>query len=289
MSYVVGLDIGGTNLDAGLILNNKIIRKVSLPAQSSKGKRVVINNIIKTIEKVKHKKRISGIGVGSPGPLDYKKGIVLNTPNISLKNVNIVKTLRNKFKTRVKLDNDANCFVLGEAVFGAGKAHNTVFGLTLGTGVGAGIVINKKIFHGRENASEFGHSTINFKGPKDKAKIPGSVEIYCSSQGIMKIAKELKLKARSSKQVYDLVLKGNKKARKVFERMGFYLGISLANAVCILDPDIIIVGGKVADSWRFFNKSMKKSLKKHSVLRPPKVVKARLSNATILGASQLLK
>jgi glucokinase len=289
MVYALGLDIGGTHVNAGLVLNNKIVKKVTLKIESSKGKTVVINNIIKVIEKVKGKKRISGIGIGCPGPLDYKKGIVLNTPNIPLKNVNIVKIIKNKFKTKVRLDNDANCFVLGEAVFGAGKAHSTVFGVTLGTGVGAGIVINKKIFHGRENASEFGHAIINFNGPKDKARIPGSVEAYCSAQGVMRIAKELRLKAKSSKHAYDLALKGNTKAKKVFEKLGYYLGISLANAVCTLDPDIIIIGGKVADSWQFFSKPMKKSLKSQCFLRPPRVVKAKLSNAAILGAAQLLK
>lgn len=289
MAYVIGVDVGGTYVKAGLVFNNKIIKKVIVPTQVKKGEKVVINNIICAIEKVKNKERISGIGVGCAGILNYKKGIVLRAANLLLKNVKIVKIIRNKFKTKVRLDNDANCFVLGEAVFGAGKNYNTVFGITLGTGVGAGIVINKKIFHGRENASEFGHSIINFDGPKDKAKIPGSVEAYCSARGVTRLSKELKLKAKSSKHVYELALEGNKKARKVFEKLGFYLGISIANIICTLDPEIIIIGGRIANSWQFFNKAMRNSLKKHCFMKPPRVVKAKLSDAAILGASQLLK
>jgi len=289
MAYTVGVEVGGTNINAGLVLNNKIIKKINVQTQSNKGKKVVIKNIITAIEKVKNNKKISGIGIGCPGPLDYKRGIVLNTPNLPLNKVNIVKVIKNKCRTRVVLDNDANCFALGEALFGAGKNHSTVFGLTLGTGVGAGIVINKKIFHGRENASEFGHSMINFMGPKDKARIPGSVESYCSASGIMKSAKEAGIKAKTSKEVYDLAVKGNEKARSIFENLGFYLGISIANIACTMDPDIIIIGGKVADSWRFFSKSMNKSMRNHCFLKPPRIVKAKLENTAILGATQLLK
>ncbi len=289
MAYAVGVEIGGTNINAGLILNKKIIKKVCVQTQSNKGKRIVIKNIITAIEKVKNNKKISGIGIGCPGPLDYKKGVVLNTPNLPLKNVNIVRILKNKFRTKVILDNDANCFALGEALFGAGKKHRNVFGITLGTGVGAGIVINKKIFYGRENASEFGHSTINFMGPKDKAKIPGSIEAYCSSQGIMRMAEQAGLKAKTSKEVYDLAVKGNTKARSIFENLGFFLGISIANISCTLDPDIIIIGGKVANSWRFFSKAMNKSMRKHCFMKPPRIVKAKLENSALLGATQLLK
>lgn len=289
MAYVVGVDVGGTNVKAGMVLNDRIIKKVVLPIQAEKGKRVVISNIVDAVERVKGKKRISGICIGCPGPLDYERGIILNTPNLPLKNVEIIKIIKNRFKTKVGLENDANCFVLGEAVFGVGKRYETVFGITLGTGVGAGFVINKRIFHGRENASEFGHAIMNFNGPKDKARIHGSIEAYCSALGVMRLTKEFKLKAKNPKHVYDLAVKGNKKAIKVFEKLGFYLGIGVANIVCTLDPDIIIIGGGIAGSWHFFNKSMRSSLKKHCFLRPPRVVKAKLSDAAILGASQLLK
>jgi len=285
--YIIGVDFGGTNIMAGLILNNKIIKKTEVKTEASKGKNAVIKNLIKAINSVMTK-NVAGIGIGSPGPLDYRKGIIVKPKNIPLKNVNLKKVLEKKFKIPVVIDNDANCFTLGEALYGSGKNYDCVIGLTIGTGVGGGIVINKKIFHGRMNAGELGHTSINFNGIKCNCGNIGCIEEYVSARGIMRLAKGLK--AKTPLEVYNLALKGNKKAIKVFEKMGFYLGIAAANFVNIFDPDIIIIGGGISNAWEFFSKSMKNTVKERCVVnKNPIIIKSRLKDAAIVGAASLVK
>jgi len=188
----------------------------------------------------------------------------------------------------VFVDNDANCFALGEAVYGSGKKHNCVIGLTIGTGVGGGIVINKKVLHGRLNAGELGHMTIKFDGRKARSCNNGDVEEYVSTRGIMRTAKGLNVKTPFD--IYKLALCGNKKALKSFEETGFYLGIAVANFVNIFDPDVVIIGGGISHAWIFFSKSMKKTVKERAyVNKNPIIVKSKLKDAAILGAASLVK
>ena len=284
--YVIGVDLGGTNIRAGLVLNNKIIKKTEVKTEPNKGKNTVIKNLVKAVNNVMTKD-VKGIGIGSPGPLNYKKGLIITTKNIPLKKVNLKKILEKKFNVPVFVDNDSNCFTFGEALYGSGKKHNCVIGLTIGTGVGGGIVINKKIFHGRMNAGELGHTSINFNGIKCNCGNIGCLEEYVSARGIMRIAKGLN--AKTPLDVYNLALKGNKKATKVFEKMGFYLGIAVVNFVNIFDPDVIIIGGGISNAWKFFSKSMKKTVKERAyVNKNPKIVKSKLKNAAILGSASLM-
>jgi len=287
MKYTIGVDLGGTNIRAGLVLNNKIIKKTEVKTEASKGKNTVIKNLVKAVNNVMTKD-VVGIGIGSPGPLDYRKGLIIRTKNIPLKKVNLKKLLEKKFKIPVVVDNDANCFTLGEALYGSGKNYDCVIGITIGTGVGGGIIVDKEIFHGRMNAGELGHTTIKFDGIKCNCGNIGCLEEYVSARGIMRIVKGLN--AKTPLDVYNLALKGNKKATKVFEKMGFYLGIAVTNFVNIFDPDIIIVGGKISNAWKFFSKSMKKTIKKRCVVnKNPKIVKSKLKHAAILGAASLVK
>ncbi len=285
--YTIGVDLGGTNIRAGLVLNNKIIKKTEVKTEPNKGKNIVIKNLIKAIRNVMTKD-VAGIGIGSPGPLNYKKGIIINSPNLPFRNTNIKRILKREFNVPVFVDNDANCFTLGEALYGSGKNCDVILGLTLGTGVGGGIVVNKKIFHGRLNAGELGHMTIKFDGRKARSCNNGDIEEYLSTRGIMKTINGLNVK--TPLEVYNLALKGNKKAIKVFEKMGFHLGIAVTNFVNIFDPDIIIVGGKISNAWKFFSKSMKDTVKKRCVVnKNPKIVRSKLKHAAILGSASLVK
>ena len=285
--YIIGVDLGGTNIRAGLVLCNKVIKKSEVKTEPDKGKTIVIKNLVKAISRAMIK-NVAGIGIGSPGPLDYRKGLIIRTKNIPIEKVNLKKILEKKFNVPVFVDNDANCFALGEAVYGAGKKFDAVVGLTLGTGVGGGIIIEKKIFHGRNDAGELGHTTINFNGIKCNCGNIGCLEEYASTRGIMRLAKGLK--AKTPLDVYNLALKGNKKAIKAFEKMGFYLGIAVANFVNIFDPDVVIIGGGISNAWKFFSKSMKKTVKERAyVNKNPIIVKSRLRDAAILGAASLIR
>ena len=285
--YIIGVDLGGTNIRVGLVFCNKVIKKVEVKTEPDKGKTIVIKNLVKAISRVMIK-NVAGSGIGSPGPLDYRKGFIIRTKNIPLERVNLKKILEKKFNVPVFVDNDANCFALGEAVYGSGKKHNCVIGLTIGTGVGGGIVINKKVLHGRLNAGELGHMTIKFDGRKARSCNNGDLEEYVSTRGIMRTAKGLK--AKTPLDVYNLALKGNKKAINVFEKMGFYLGIAVANFVNIFDPDVVIIGGGISNAWKFFSKSMKKTVKQRAyVNKNPIIIQSRLKDAAVLGAALLVR
>ena len=283
MRNIIGVDLGGTNIKTALInLDGKIIKRYETKTQVNKGSVILINNIIDSIEKVKIK-NIAGIGIGSPGPLNYKTGTILKPVNLPFRNVPLRKIIQNKFETKVFLDNDANCFTLGEAVFGSGRKYEDVVGITLGTGIGGGIVINKKIYHGRNNAAELGHTTINYDGPKSRCKNHGCIETHVAARGIKRM-----FGSSNPYSIYKLALKGNKKAIKTFDSMGYYLGIGLTNIIYALDPDIIVVGGKISNSWKLFSKSMNQTIKKRYFSKPCPIVKSKLKDAGVLGAGALV-
>lgn len=284
MKYLIGVDLGGTNIKTGLInLNGKIIKKCEIPTESKKGSKVVINNILNSIKKVKNGS-IFGIGIGSPGPLNYKTGTILNPVNLPFRNTPLKKLIQNHFKLPTYLDNDANCFTLAEAVFGQGKKYENVVGITLGTGLGGGLILRKRIYHGRGNAAELGHMTIKYDGPKSRCKNHGCIETYAAARGIKSIYNG----KDNPYTIYKLALKGNKKAIKTFEKMGYYLGVGLTNIIYALDPDIIIMGGKISNSWKFFSRSMNKAFKERYFNKPCPIIKSKLKEAGILGAAALV-
>lgn len=167
MPYTICLDIGATKIAAALIDEKaKIHGFLKIHTQAKKSNKIILNNVFFIINKLKNNNKIKSINLSIAGQIDIKKGMIIKSPNFqkNFKNIKIKKILANKFRLPVYLDNDANCFALGEAVYGLGKKHDTVVGMTLGSGVGGGIVINKKIYHGKNNlAGEFGHMMINNK------------------------------------------------------------------------------------------------------------------------------
>lgn len=284
MGNIIGIDLGGTSIKAGLVNpRGKIVKRCEIPTETEKGSKKVIANILSSIENVRSGK-IDGIGIGSPGPMDYKKGIITNPVNLPLRNVPLRKTIQNRFRIKTYLDNDAKCFALAEAVFGSGKKYGNVLGLTLGTGIGGGLIINKRIYHGRGNATELGHTTIKYDGLRARSKNSGDVEEYISARGITRV-----FGGKDPYQIYKLALKGNKKAKNTFKKMGFYLGIGLANMMYSFDPEIIVIGGKISNSWQFFSGSMNREVRKRYFGKPCPVVKSALKDAGILGAAALVR
>ncbi len=285
MPYTVGVDIGGSKIEAALIIADKIIDSKVTKTKPEQGCDEVVERIISTIDYVVTSKAQS-IGVGCPGPLDCKNGIIHRTPNLPFKNTPLKGILEKKFKLPVKVDNDASCFVLGEALYGHGQNKNTIAGLTLGTGVGGGLVINKKIYHGKGNACEFGHHTIDYKGPKSKCGNQGCLEEHVSARGLMTIARKHGLEAHSPKKVYQLAVQNNKAAQDTFHEYGKLLGIGITNIIYMLDPDIILLGGKISNSWSFFFSSMIDEIEKRSMMKAT-IRKSKLRNAALFGAANL--
>jgi len=173
--------------------------------------------------------------------------------------------------------------LLQKLFFGTGKKYENVVGITLGTGIGGGVVINKKIYHGRNNAAELGHITIKYDGPKSRCGNDGCIETHVAARGITRLYGK-----SNPYSIYKLALKGNKKAIKAYEDMGHYLGIGLTNIMYAFDPDIIVIGGKISNSWKFFSKSMNKTVKERYFSKPCPIVNSKLKEAGVLGAAGLV-
>jgi len=168
---IIGIDLGGTKI-AGVITSptGKVLMDVQIPTEAKKGKKQVISNIKKAIHMLIRSQRvkIKAIGIGAPGPIQYEKGIVIEAPNLpGWKKVNLRNILKKEFKVPVLVDNDANCAALAEAWFGAGRFARHFIYMTVSTGIGGGIIIDKKLYRGANGAAgEFGHMTIDSKGPR---------------------------------------------------------------------------------------------------------------------------
>ena len=157
----IAIDIGGTFMRVALFKNNAIIKMVK--EQTPKTKEAFIKQLIELIYEVKDNQKINGIGVGIPGPADYEKGIIFNPPNLPLRNVNLKKILQNKFKTKIAFENDACCVALAEKNFGVKRKNFLV--LTLGTGIGGGIVIDNKLYKGEGTAGEIAREAVSIMMP----------------------------------------------------------------------------------------------------------------------------
>lgn len=271
--YILGIDLGGSNTKFGLVTRKGNLLK-SEQVETPKSRQKIIELLVEII--MSRKNKIAKVGLGLPGPLDLKNGKFLTTMNLPLSNIPIVKILKQKIKLPIKIDNDANCFTLAESIIGAGKKYQTVVGLTLGTGVGGGIVINKKIFHGRGIAGELGHQFIDFKNKADLESFIG--------------ARILNLAPESYQLLEKLALKKDKGALKFWKNLGLTLGFGLVNLIYTLDPDIIILGGKQAMAFKYFSPEMMKTIKKYCLTKPPPIVKSKLiDKGGIIGAALLFK
>jgi len=216
----------------------------------------------------------------------------LGTWNAKFKNIKIKKILKKKFKIKTSLDNDARCFTLAESIFGIGKKYCHIIGITIGTGVGSGIIIDKKIYRGKNNtAGEIGHMTIDASSPfKCSCGKFGHFEALCSGKALVNFYKHLTGKTKNVFEIEKLAKLGDKNAKKTNALVAKYLGLGLANIINIFNPEIIIVGGgiaKIKELWQPALKEPKKEVMYDS-LRDTKIIKTNLNeDAGILGAAML--
>jgi len=271
--YILGIDLGGTYIKYGLATKHgRLIKLEQVVTPSTQEK--IINLFIKIIKSYQNK--ISKVGLGLPGRLDIKRGLILSNRDLPLSNTPIVKLIKQKIKLPIKIDNDARCFVLAESLVGAGKNYQTVVGLTLGTGVGGGIVINKKLYHGKGNAGELGHQFIDFQNKKD-------LEDYLG-------ARRQKLTAKDYQNLANLAHQRDKKAVFFWKKIGQVLGFGIINIIHTLDPEVIILGGKLPKNYNLFYAEVKTLIKKYCLTNPPKIVKSKLiDKAGVIGATLLFK
>ncbi len=289
--YIIGLDVGGTKIAAGAVdSHGKVVKRITLPTEARRGKKIILKNILAAASKV-WLPGVKAIGVAMAGQCDTRRGIFLSGPNFpkNFKNINLAKILEKNFHVPVSLDNDARAFTLAESVYGAGRGFNNVLGITFGTGIGGGIMIDGKILRGKDNtAGEIGHMTIetssNYRCSCGKF---GHFEALASGTALQNFYKKLSGKSLTGPEIIKILAK-DKNAKRAVALVSKYLGLGLANLVQILNPDIIVLGGGLSQIPTLWPPALQEFKKRviYKSLQKTKIVKAKLENdAGIIGAT----
>ncbi len=314
--YSIGVDLGGTNIVSAIVnCQGKIVNRLKVPTLAERGKEATIKRIIETIHRNIVQSSVApndiiGIGIGAPGPLDIKRGIINFAPNLpGWRDVSLRKILEDEFNVKVVLENDANAAAWGERCFGAGQGVNNLVCFTLGTGIGGGIIIDGKIYHGSNyGAAELGHMTVSKDGPRCNCGNYGCLEAYSSATGIKnRIKKRIKEGIKSKflsfdneelfeslrlKLIFETARKGDKLTKDIVEEAISYLGIAIANIANILNPEMVVLVGGITNEGDKLLIPLRRKVKRrafYSNYKSLKIVIGKLGgNAGVLGAAALL-
>ena len=298
--YAIGVDIGGTNTVVGLVdregkvLGTDSVKTQSLPVLEEYVK--TVSNMAKELIK-KHNVALNdlvGMGIGAPNA-NYYTGNIEKAPNLPWKQekVPLAKMISEELGIPVTITNDANAAALGEKMYGAAKNINDFIMITLGTGVGSGIVIDGKLVYGHDGfAGELGHVIIERDGRLCGCGRKGCLETYCSATGIVRTAKERNTPFQTSKDIYDAAIKGDETAIDIFRETGTRLGRALADMVAFSSPEAIILFGGLAKAGDFIVKYTREAMEENLMPIYKGKVKILLSemkdaDAAVLGASAL--
>ena len=296
--YSIGVDLGGTNLRAAAVdRTGKILDKVEGTTKLSAGRDAVISDIVASIVKLRatgEADHLAGIGIGVPGFIIIEKGIITASPNLpGFENFAVRDEIERLLKTPVLLENDANAAALGEKWIGAGRDVDDLVLLTLGTGIGGGIIVGGKVLHGFIGmAGELGHITVVPDGNPCGCGNVGCLEKHASATAVTAMARMLGLgEALTAKNIYDLALAGNVRAQTCFERMGWALGVALASLTNIFNFPLFLLSGGMLPSWDLFAPAMFAECKRRSLTfrnSSTRIERAHLGNeAGLLGAAYL--
>lgn len=311
----IGIDVGGTNVKIALVDGEgKIIYSNSVPTYAQMGYEYTVNNIKQAIRDLMKEtnteaKDIQGIGFDFPGQVDCKTGVVKLAPNIpGWVNVPIAQMIEEEFHIPTRIDNDVRCAALGELKFGAGRGCENFVCITVGTGIGSGLVINGKVVRGAANAAgELGHIKLQMEdGPLCGCGDSGCLEAFASGPSIVAMAQEY-LKGGKSAKFRELagdgeitpyiVAKaaeaGDPVAKRIFEKMGYYIGMGLTSVINLLNPEKIIIGGGVAECGDLLLDPIRRTINDRAMKvqrESVEIVPAELGNsAGVIGASMLVE
>lgn len=311
--YTIGIDLGGTKILTALCdFSGEIIVKNKNSTERTLGESQVIQNIKNSVYNVISQSGISiediaGIGISSPGPLSVREGVVISAPILRWNNVPICNILQEEFNIPVCLENDANAAAYGELLLGAGKGYANVVYITISTGIGCGIIIDKKIYHGRhDSAGELGHICLEPDGRICDCGNSGCFETYASGTAIERIAKEYVEREKSSKilelagdrtnsincfMVEMAAYEGDSLAARIWDDTGRRLGHGISILMQLLDPDIVVIGGGVSKAWKLFYDRMIDIVKQktHKLISKDMVIVPSLlgENSGVLGAAMI--
>lgn len=272
----IGIDLGGTNMRLGLVDGSTIVRKEIIPCPAHEPEQVVIDTLVALI--AKHiTPAVTGIGIGVPTLVDAERGIVYNATNIpSWREVHLKDILERHFGIPVAVNNDANCFALGEKCFGAGREISSLVGLTLGTGVGSGLVLDGRLYCGRNTgAGEVGELPY----------LDSNFEAYCSSGFFVRQY------ATTGKDAAVAARAGNPEALEIWKTFGINVGRLIKAVMFAYDPDTIVIGGGISDAFDLYKDAMLAEVATFPYsesVRHLSITPSRLADVAILGASALV-
>ncbi len=272
---IIGIDLGGTNLRVGEVKGEQIVKTSATRINSSGTVEEVLQDIFMLTDNMIHRS-VKAIGVGVPSVVDLAQGIVYDVQYIpSWKEVPLKSLLQERYGIPVFVNNDANCFALGELYFGKGKGRDSMIGLTIGTGLGSGIIIHKKLYAGVNcGAGEFG--MVEY--------LDRCYEYYASGQFFQNVH------GISGEAVFERAQKGDAKALKMYAEMGAHLGNAIKMVLYTYDTNLIVLGGSVRQAWPYFSKAMWAQIQTFAYGRSLKGLEIQVSelqNSGILGAASL--
>jgi glucokinase len=313
--WVVGVDIGGTNVVVGLVpfAGGSPLALRSRPTEAERGADAVVEDIGTIVEEVvaeslaRHggdRRRIVGVGIGCPGPLDLDGGLVLRTPNLRWENYPIRKRIADRLGLPATLDNDANCATYGEWWQGAGRGVRSLAGVTLGTGIGGGLVLDGRLVRGASGtAGHFGHMTIDFNGRRCACGNYGCLEAYASGPNIALRAREGieagcesaittlvggDLSRITARTVYDAFVAGDEHAREVMLETARLLGAGVASIVNLYNPEMVVLMGGVAHAGEHLFAPLRAEVKRRAfgvAVKACRIVPGELDSPGVVGAA----
>ncbi|MGI9045091.1 MAG: ROK family protein [Gemmatimonadaceae bacterium] len=273
--FIVGIDLGGTNIAAGAMPTDgtREIAMRIVPTRAHEGADAVVDRIGVMIEEVIADTRAEtgaergdflGVGIGSPGPLDRARGVVIITPNLGWRDFPLRDEVSKRVNLPATLDNDANCATLGEWWCGAAKGGRNVVGMTIGTGIGGGLILDNKLYHGASDAAgEIGHTSIDATGRRCKCGNYGCLEAYTSGPAIAERAREVlegdepseltqmvggDLSRITAQTVFEASKRGDRVALEIVRDTAHFLGVGVANLINIFNPDTFVIAGGVTQA-----------------------------------------
>jgi glucokinase len=272
---VIGIDLGATNIRGAIVTDGSLSDIISIKIHSDGSEGAVLEDIYQTIDPLLDDE-VAAIGIGVPSVVDTDEGIVYDVQYIpSWKEVPLKQLLEKRYNRKVFVNNDANCFVLGEFYFGKGRGAASLIGLTIGTGLGGGVIIHNKLFPGRNcGAGEFG--LLPYKD--------NILEYYCSGSFFKNVHN------LEGVQVFESAKKGDKKALALYAELGVHVGNAIKAVLYTYDPELIILGGSVAQAFDWFQQSMWQEIKTLAYGNTAERIRIEISNLTnsgILGAAAL--
>ncbi|MDD8030788.1 MAG: ROK family protein [Acidobacteriota bacterium] len=272
---LIGVDLGGTNARAGLVAKDRL-EKIAVRKIRSQARAEEVLSDLKAVIKAVFSPEVQGLGVGIPSLVDLETGIIYDVQNIpAWKEVPLKKVLEEEYKIPVYVNNDANCFAVGEKYFGLGQDYENLVGLIIGTGLGAGLIINGYLYSGRScGAGEFGMLPY----------LDSNFERYASGQFFRKSY------GKSGKEFFELARAGDQAAKKIFQEFGQHLGEAIKAIMHAVDPEAIILGGSVSQAFDFFKDSMFENISTFAYSIALKRIAIKVStteNIAILGAAAL--